>query len=140
VILRLALVASIAVAMAACRPETTRAPTGAGGLAWRPLHSWSGRESMQTESFMSDTGGFRVRWETKNETRPGAGLFTLTLHSAISGRPLASVVEHRGVGHDVAFVYEDPRVFYFVVSAANVEWSFSADEGVAASAPPSTSR
>lgn len=139
-ILRLAFVASLTLAMAGCRPEAARAPAGTGGLAWRPLQSWSGRESMQTESFMSDTGGFRVRWETKNETRPGAGAFTLTLHSAISGRPLASVVEHRGVGRDVAYVYEDPRVFYFVVSAANVEWSFSADEGVAASAPPLTSR
>ena len=103
-------------------------------VVWRPLGSWSGRGNTQTESFTSDTGSLRVRWQTDHEVPPGDGIFTLTLHSAISGRPLAQALEHRGVGSDTTYFSEDPRVFYFVVDSARIGWSFTLDEGVAVSA------
>lgn len=131
--IRLAL-ACLVLSTVACRSEAKPAPKTV--VVWRPMASWSGRGSIQTESFTSDTGGFRVTWETRNETPASTGTFTLTLHSAISGRPLALVVEQRGVGHDVAHVYEDPRVFYFVVSSANLDWTFAVDEGVTATVTP----
>ena len=99
-------------------------------VVWRSVGSWSGRGNTQTESFTSDTGSLRVRWQTNHEVRPGDGTFRLTLHSAISGRPLAQAVDHRGVGADTSYVSEDPRVFYFVVDSASVEWSFTIDEGI----------
>jgi hypothetical protein len=101
-------------------------------VVWRSIGSWSGRGNTQTESFTSDTGSLRVRWRTDREDRPGDGTFRLTLHSAISGRPLAQAVDHRGVGADTSYVSEDPRVFYVVVDSASVEWSFTIDEGVGA--------
>jgi hypothetical protein len=101
-------------------------------VVWRSIGSWSGRGNNQTESFTSDTGSLRVRWQTNHEVAPGDGTFRLTLHSAISGRPLALAVEHRGVGADTSYVSEDPRVFYMVVDSAGVEWSFTVDEGIGA--------
>ena len=101
-------------------------------VVWRSIGSWSGRGNTQTESFTSDTGSFRVRWQTDHEAAPGDGTFRLTLHSAISGRPLAQAVDHRGVGADTSYVSEDPRVFYVVVDSARVEWRFTIDEGIGA--------
>jgi hypothetical protein len=101
-------------------------------VVWRSLGSWSGRGNTQTESFTSDTGSFRIRWQTNHEARPGDGTFRLTLHSAISGRPLVQAVDHRGVGADISYISEDPRVFYVVVDSALVDWSFTIDEGISA--------
>ena len=98
---------------------------------WQQLGSWTGRGSQQTESFLGETGSLRVRWETRNETAPGRGTFKVTVHSAISGRPLAVAGESRGVGHDISYITEDPRVFYLVVESANLEWSVTVEEGLA---------
>jgi hypothetical protein len=99
---------------------------------WRSVGSWTGRGPLQTESFIGETGSLRVRWETRHETVPGGGKLQVTVHSAISGRPLAVAVDHRGVGKDSAYVSEDPRVFYLVVESANIEWSITVDDGIAA--------
>jgi hypothetical protein len=101
-------------------------------IVWRSIGSWSGHGNTQTESFTSDTGSLRVRWRAGHEARPGDGTLRLTLHSAISGRPLAQVVDHRGAGADTSYVGEEPRVFYVVVDSAGLEWSFSIDEGTGA--------
>ena len=85
---------------------------------------------MQTESFISDTGQLRLRWETKNERSPGAGRFKIVLHSAVSGRPLADVVERRGTGRETSYVNEDPRAFFLVVDSTNLDWTVAVDEGV----------
>jgi hypothetical protein len=99
-------------------------------VAWRPLGSWSGRGNRQTESFTSDSGSLRVQWTTAGETKAGEGTFHLTIHSAISGRPLKDAVDERGVGTGTAFVQEDPRVFFAVVDSADLEWSFTLEEAV----------
>src|SRR5438105_4736285 len=62
-------------------------------VTWHTLGSWSGQGNVQTESFNSD-GGLRVQWETKNETKPGAGRFKLSINSAISGRSIGIAVDH----------------------------------------------
>jgi hypothetical protein len=89
---------------------------------------------MQTEPFISDTGSLRLRWETRNETAPGTGLFRVTVHSDVSGRPLVLAVDTRGVGRDTAYVSEDPRPFFLAVESANLDWTVTAEEGVAATA------
>ena len=90
---------------------------------------------MQTEPFISDTGSLRLRWETRNETAPGAGTFRVTLHSDVSGRPLLVAVDKRGEGRDTAYVTEDPRSFFLAVESANLDWTVAAEEGVAATGP-----
>jgi hypothetical protein len=99
-------------------------------MAWRPLGSWEGSGDKQTESFPGDTGAFRIRWTTKNEKAPGSGHFTLTFHSAISGRPLMTAVEQNGNGDGTAYVTEDPRIFFAVVESTGLDWQFTVEEGV----------
>jgi hypothetical protein len=110
----------------------TAAPSKKTVTVWRTLGSWSGRDNAQTESFTSDTGFLRITWETKGETAAGAGRFRLAVMSSISGRRLVTAVDVRGVGHDTAYVNEDPRAFFAVVESSNVDWRFSVDEGIPA--------
>lgn len=110
-------------------------------VIWERLGTWSGRGSMQTESFTGATGAFRIQWDARAGDvapvkkssagqPPVPGTFTLTIHSSVSGRPLQVAVDQRGPGADTAYVNEDPRVFFAVVEASNIEWSFSVDEAV----------
>jgi len=99
-------------------------------VVWHAMGSWSGRGNAQTESFNSETGSLRVRWQTNNEASADAVAFRLTAHSAISGRPLQVAVDYHGVGRGTAYIAEDPRVFYIVVESANIDWSFTVEEGV----------
>lgn len=101
-------------------------------VAWHKLGSWSGQGSVQTASFTSDTGTLRVRWETtpRSGAPPGPpGSFRLTAHSAISGRPLQQVVDHAGPGSGTGYVQQDPHVFYMVVEASQLNWTFTVEEG-----------
>jgi hypothetical protein len=116
-------------AAVACGARADQPKASEPAVAWRPLGSWSGHGNQQTESFTSDTGTLRVRWETTAESGdPGA--FRLTAHSAISGRPLQQVVDHRGVGSGVGYVQQDPHVFYVVVESNHVNWKFTVEEAV----------
>ena len=116
----------------ACR-ERPKAPTN-NLVVWRNLGSWSGRGLVQTGPFIGDSGTLRLGWETKNESRPGAGTFKVTLHSDVSGRSLLVAVDHKGAGRDTTYVYEDPRAFFLVIESANLDWTLTAEEPVAASA------
>jgi hypothetical protein len=60
------------------------------------------------------------------------GTLRVTVHSAVSGRPLVVAVDHQGAGRDTAFVNEDPREFYLVVDSAHVDWTIAVDEGIPA--------
>ena len=52
--------------------------------------------------------------------------------SSISGRALRTAVDVEGVGQDTTYVSEDPRVFFAVIEASNIDWRFSVDEGIPA--------
>lgn len=125
----LVLTAVAALLVSACgsaaRPAAKEAKDA---IIWRVLGSWSGRGDTQTESFASDTGGLRVKWQTNQAPEGGAGAFRLIAHSAISGRPLKTVVDQRGAGQGTSYVDEEPRVFYVVVESAEVDWSFTIEE------------
>ena len=120
----------VASAASACRRHDAPAvKKSEPQMIWRPVGSWSGHGNRQTESFTSDTGTLRVRWETTAEsTDPGA--FRLTAHSAISGRPLQQVVDHPGAGSGIGYVQQDPHVFYVVVESSHVNWKFTVEEAV----------
>ena len=104
-----------------------QAPGAAPEVIWEKLGQWSGRNSIQTESFTGLTGALRVTWQTKG---PADGTFLLTIHSSISGRPLQVAVDQKGPGADVAYVNEDPRVFFAVIESDRMEWSFTVDEAM----------
>jgi hypothetical protein len=112
-----------------CRPESkTSVPQTLVG--WRPIGSFAGRGSSQTESFNIESGQWRIKWATTNENPPGAGTFKMTVHSAVSGRPLMVAAEHRGNGRDIAYVNEDPRLYHLVIESSNVDWSVTVEEAV----------
>jgi len=129
----LVVIVAAAVLAAACR-DRSPAPMR-NVVVWRSLGSWSSRASLQTESFICDTGMLRVRWEARSAgSSDDPGTLKVTLHSAVSGRPLVVAVDNRGPGQDTAYISEDPRDFFLVVEAAHLEWSVVVEEGVRAKA------
>jgi ABC-type glycerol-3-phosphate transport system substrate-binding protein len=100
-------------------------------VEWRRVGSWSGRGTVQTETFTSDTGGFRVHWETRNETKPGAGTLKVVFRSGDSGRDIVDAVDMRGVGRGTAEVSaERPRWYYLGIESANLEWTVTVEEPI----------
>jgi hypothetical protein len=99
----------------------------------RPLGTFSGRGD-RTIGVVSDSGWLRVTWETR-ELPTGAGRFRLSLHSGVSGRPIELITDERGPGRGAREVTDDPRPYNLMVESANLEWSFSVEEIVAAPAP-----
>ena len=111
---------------AACRSH--QPPPRQEVVLWKQVGSWSGRGNMQTESFTSDTGGFRVRWETTNETTPNAGRLKVVFRSGDSGRPIIEAVDVRGVGRDAEEVADNVRWYYLTIESSGVDWTVSVDE------------
>ncbi len=117
--------------VASCGPasEPLKAPT----TVWAPIGSWSGKTSMQSETFVIDAHEWRIHWETRNEATPNAGTLTVHLHSGDSGRILATPLRRRGVGKGVVLVTEPPRPnFYLSFETSSVEWSVRVEEPVKA--------
>jgi len=121
-------------AAAACeRANPQPQAAAARGVVWRKLGAWSGHGSLQTESFTSETGALRVRWEARlpgPAAPPGPAVFRLNAHSAISGRLLQGVVDQAGAGSGTGYVQQDPHVFYVVVESNALNWSFTVEEAV----------
>jgi hypothetical protein len=110
-------------------PAAVAPPPTAAEIEWRELGSWSGRSGRQTESFEVSMTAMRLRWKTTRETAPGAGRFTVTLHSAVSGRPIQTLVDTRGEGAATVNVADEPRWSHFVVDAADVDWEMTLEQG-----------
>jgi len=125
-IARAIVAAGAALAAVACRSAPPPAPQEV--VVWKPVGSWSGHGNVQTETFTSDTGGFRVRWETTNETKPGAGRLKVVFRSGDSGRPIIDAVDVTGIGHDAEEVADNVRWYYLTIESANVDWTVNVDE------------
>lgn len=108
-----------------------RAPSGERSdrivAVTRPAGAWQGQGS-RTIGFVSESGRFRIHWETRREQPPGTGTFRLAVHSAVSGRPIDLVADHRGEGRGTFDFSDDPRSYNFMVDSTNVDWSFSVEE------------
>jgi hypothetical protein len=94
----------------------------------RHVGSWSGRGTTTVGDVNSDTGRLRIIWRTDNEQPSGSGYFKLTLRSGVSGRTIAVVADHRGVGSGTVDTDEGPRTYDFLVESANVDWQFRVEE------------
>ena len=94
----------------------------------RQVGSWQGHGSTTVGDVNSDTGRLRITWETSNESPAGSGHFKLTLRSGVSGRTIAIVADHRGVGTGTVDTDEGPRTYDFLVDSANIDWSFRVEE------------
>jgi len=94
-------------------------------MSWTTLGSWSGRGDRQTESFDVTTGSLRVTWQAQ-------GRFALSLHSAISGRPLELVADAEHGGGATVRVAVEPHVAYLLIESEDEEWYIKLEEGARA--------
>jgi hypothetical protein len=108
-----------------CREPQRYTVTG-----WRPIAKFAGQGDTQTDSFNIESGQWRIKWTADNEQPPGSGALKVTIHSAISGRPLGIAIDHKGIGHDTALVTEDPRLYHLEVESHNVDWTLVIEESV----------
>jgi hypothetical protein len=115
-----------------CEQPPPPDPANVPFTAWREVGKWTGTTSMQSETFAIDRFQWRIDWTTKNEKSPGAGRFTLNVHSADSGRILSTPVQRTGVGSDFVLITEDPRRFYLSFEASDLEWTVIVEEPVIA--------
>ncbi len=99
-------------------------------VGWRHITDFSGRGSTQTESFNIEATQWRIKWEAKGDTHPTSGKLLVMVNSAVSGRPIALGFENNGNGKGIAYVTEDPRFYYLVITSENLDWSLSIDEEV----------
>jgi hypothetical protein len=130
-VVAVAFVLSSLVLFVSCSTPPARAEQApAAAVVWRPLGSWSGDGSRQTESFEVSTGALRLQWETRASSPAGTGRFRVWLYSAISGRPLQLFVDHTGNGSGTAHAADDPRTSYLVIESEQVAWTASLDESV----------
>ena len=117
----------MAAVLSSCRPST-----GESGrkvvTASRPVGSWQGTGTKSVGDINSDTGRFHITWETRHEQPAGQGTFKLTVRSAVSGRTLQVVVDHRGEGRGAVDFADTGRIYDFLVESQHVEWSFSVTE------------
>lgn len=123
---KLGFVSFVCFVVASCSPKPSE-PQPIVSVT-RPVGSWQGRGTATVGDIPSETGRFRITWETSNETAPGTGTFKLTLRSAISGRTLGIVADHAGTGTGTADYDEGPRTYDFLVESTNVDWKFRVEE------------
>jgi len=90
--------------------------------------AFSGHGDSQTESFNIESGQWRIKWVATHEDPPGTGTLKVSVHSAVSGRPLGVAIDHQGAGRDIAYVNDDPRLYHLVIESRNVDWSVSIEE------------
>jgi len=97
--------------------------------ATHSLGAWEGSGN-RTLGFASNSGRFRITWQTRLEAGHIAGHFHLAVHSAVSGRLLKDVVDHQGSGGGTVDFEDDPRPFDLMVVASGLTWSIEVDEVV----------
>src|SRR3954470_6233459 len=116
--------------LSGCRTDTPP-PKPQAVVVWKPIGSWAGRGDKQTETFTSDTGGFRVHWETAGEAPAGSGRLRVVFRSGDSGREIIEAIDAHGTGGGTEEVAADrPRWFYITMESANVDWKVSVDERI----------
>jgi len=129
---RLLALGVLSLVVSACSSDSARRTKHTENtIVWRPVGTWSGQGNMLTESFVSDTGTLRIRWETRSRGDDGRGRFRLTLHSGVSGRLIATVADgRRSEESGESVVREDPRMYYAAVESTGLDWRFGIEEGV----------
>jgi hypothetical protein len=106
-------------------------PPSSTTVLWRALGEWTGKGDRQTESFEIASGALRLMWSAQDEDQRGARTLRVSLHSAISGRPLETIVDGVGAGSDTVRLTAGPRVAYLLIESSGLDWRVGLEEGVA---------
>ncbi len=126
----LVLVALLLLIACESRQDEPAPPVAAASTLWHALGIWSGSGDRQTESFDVTTGSMRLTWEALQEGAPGTNNFRVSLYSAISGRPLQTIVDTQEPGADTVDLAADPRVAYLVIESEQIRWRVTLQEAV----------
>jgi len=129
----LILVALLLTACERSQEESPAPPVAAASTLWRALGDWSGSGNRQTESFDVTTGSMRLTWEALQEGAGNMPHFRVSLHSAISGRPLQTIVDTDEAGSGTADLAASQRVAYLLIESEQIRWRLTLQEGVAGS-------
>ena len=110
-------------------------------VSTRRAGAWQGTGNMTVGDVVNTAGHFVITWDAKPVSQAAgsassSGHFRLTVHSAVSGRPLKTVVDQAGEGHGTVDFEDDPRVYQFFVDSAGLEWWFTVDEVIGVEPPP----
>ncbi len=144
------LLAAVALILGVYRPRPQpEAVSKTFAMGWRPIISQSGHGNTQTETFQIDTGQWRIKWATKFEAkatpaqaaRPQTAQteakrasltnkFRLSVHSGVSGRFMTVALDHHGAGSGIAYVAEEPRMFFLAIESAGLDWTVHVEEGI----------
>lgn len=114
-------------------PEPALPVAAAANIQWHALGTWSGSGGRQTESFDVTTGSMRLTWEALPEGSSGTNHFRVSLHSAISGRLLQTIVDSQEAGAGTVDLAASPRVAYLLIESEQVGWSIALRERLPAS-------
>ncbi|MGE0462980.1 MAG: hypothetical protein AB7Q16_16575 [Vicinamibacterales bacterium] len=128
----IAFLVALSLSSLACRP--TPAPPEHREAVPRQVGTWQGTGD-RTLGFDSQSGRFRILWETRPGAGDGDGRFRLTVQSGVSGRPLQEVVNHRGAGQGSVNFEDDPRLYQLLVESDGLSWSVTVDELVLVARP-----
>ncbi len=93
----------------------------------RPAGRWQGRGDA-TLGFVSESGRLRIAWQSRQDAASPAGGLRVAVHSAVSGRPLRVIVDHRGDGSGTVDFDDDPRSYNLMVESSAVDWTIAVDE------------
>ena len=126
----LVLVALLLLTACESRQEEPAPPVAAASTLWHALGIWSGSGDRQTESFDVTTGSLRLTWEALQEGASGTAHFRVSLYSAISGRPLQTIVDTQGPGADTVDLAANPRVAYLLIESEQIRWRITLQEAV----------
>ena len=122
----------LAVLVSALLPGCRQAPPPPPPLVpvVQTMGTWEGRGD-HTIGITSHSGKFQIRWRTTEaDDAMAPGVFRVTVHSAVSGRPLHEVISHVGAGSGVVDYEEDPRQFNLMIASADLDWVVTVDATV----------
>jgi hypothetical protein len=118
--------AVLAGAALACRAEPT--PPGQQIVTvTRAAGHWVGHGDA-TLGFVSESGRLRITWTAGQQPSTPPGTLRVAVHSAVSGRPLRVIVDHRGDGGGTVDFDDDPRSYNLMVESTGIEWTLTVDE------------
>lgn len=121
------MIATLAFIAGGCRDQ--RPPERQLVTVTRAAGHWEGQGDA-TLGFVSESGRLRITWRAQQRAAAPAGTLRVAVHSAVSGRPLRVIVDHRGAGGGTVDFDDDPRSYNLMVESSGIDWTLSVDEMV----------
>lgn len=103
--------------------------------AWRTVGHWQGTSNALMGNINSETGQFRITWDSRADDAASPGRFALIVRSAVSGRTLDTITDGAGDSRGTTEFTDTPRVYDFQVDAVGAQWTVTVEEAYAAPAP-----